>query len=297
MDKSNKNGESDFYDLNNDINEQEIAELKKHVTEVCNKKPRPRKYAKLPHNKNELRQTLKNNSPAKNIDYLLRVLDDELEQPFYKMDSDFVDALVDLIKEEQEREKGFCEKSQHTAKAKSMAKKTGVILTMVVIMLSITIPTIASHMKINVPSGIVTVDGDHYSIDLRGEGIAEVLENDGFENFVLPEALLDEAAKVYNYNSSDNADICDMYEFDFDWKNIKGHCYIQKFTDKLPNSAKQTKATANFENVTEIQKDNYSVLVFGNDEISYIYYITGSSIYDISLDCGYKSAYKIAETI
>ena len=84
---------------------------------------------------------------------------------------------------------------------------------------------------------------------------------------------------------------------DFGNKDFTGTITINKYNDDYDFAIGQNFANEDFEDFEQINKNNIEILVIGDNETSYIYYIVDNMEYSILLNCDYSVAYNIAKTL
>lgn len=217
------------------------------------------------------------------------ILNEELDKSADEMDTDLVDLCLEALSTVDQ-------KQLNKKKRKLNFTKLLVAAIIFVLLVGIGIPVCARFFSINVPEGIVSFYDDCFSIDIsKDEGVSDILaqlQQDGVSDAVLPKVIFSPDTVVSDYHSgSDNS--IDV-EFSFTNGDIYGYVSLKNYDDL---GFDNDKATVEFEKVNEFNVNGNSVLVFGNNEFSYIYYCKDGIAYDISVNCDYETACQIAKTI
>ncbi len=219
------------------------------------------------------------------------ILNDELDKSPEEMDTDLVDLCLDALNTVDE---------EKVNKRKRKIKIGRILLAAVIFItaVGICIPVCAKFFNIHVPEGIVTFYGDYFYVDISNEsGIKDIsarLQRDGLDDVVLPETMFDPETLITDYNYENNSN--PKFEFSFKNDNVNGYVMIEKY-DEYDFFSGKGKVSSEFENVEYFDVNGISVLVFGNDDQSFIYYAVDKIDYSIFLNCDYKTACQIAKTL
>lgn len=236
------------------------------------------------------------------------MLDEELAKPPEEMDTELVDLCLDALdgKFDNIPENTVDDNTaDNDCDAKSKNKKRVkigrvlLIAAIVAIILGLSVTAGAKFLSIDASDDVVQYSADGFSVNLKNsnnDDILSVLENDGLSNIVLPAEITDGTYKISNYNLDTNDKNAIKYTFDICSDKLGiGRVSIRLYDDKFEFSNGKMKVNSDFENVVQIDKNNYSIIVFGDNEDSYIYYIIDNIEYSISFDTEFSTAYDIAK--
>lgn len=229
---------------------------------------------------------------------LMEMIDEELAKDPDEMDTDLIDLCLDALDGKFDDDE-IRQMNQRNKRKRMKISKLLLIAAIIVIILGISIPVGAKYLDLNVAAGVIGVTGDHFSVDMHGsnssENVVSKLESENL-NPVIPNELLKGEYTFDNYRYYDDS-CCKTYAFDFKNKDVSGTITICSYPDVFDFASGKNFADNEFEHFKQITQNGNEILVFGDDETSYIYYIIDNAEYDIILDCDYSTAYNIAETL
>lgn len=248
------------------------------------------------------------------------IMDEELAKPPEEMNTDLVDICLDAldgkfddIQETADENEVEAENEAETeneaaeddciAKSKNKKKvKIGralLIAAIVALILGISITVGAKYLNIDASDDVVQYSDDSFNVNLKNnsiDNITSVLEQDGLSNIVLPTEITDGTYDVSNYNYDDSEQLVLTCNFDLSSNSLgTGHISIKHYNENFEFSAGIRKFNSEFQNVKQIDKDDYTIIVFGDDETSFIYYIINNDEYSINFDTDFSTAYEIAK--
>lgn len=236
------------------------------------------------------------------------MLDEELAKPPEEMDTDLVDLCLDALDGKFDNiPDSTADKisADNDCDAKSKNKKRVkigrilLIAAIVALILGLSVTAGAKFLSIDASEDVVQYSDDGFNVNLKNntsDDIISVLGNDGLNNIVLPAEITDGTYKVSNYYLDLSDENIPKYNFDiFSDTNRIGKVSIRAYINNFDFSNGNRKVDSDFQNVMQIDKDNYTVLVFGDDKDSYIYYIIDNFEYSISFDADFSTAYEIAK--
>lgn len=244
-------------------------------------------------NKEILYEILKSKSEKLSAAEIESIMNEELDKSTSTMDTDLIDLCLEALES--------AEKEQlNKRRIRLKVSKILIAAVIFVLIIGISIPTCAKHFNVTIPKGIVTFYSECFNVDLSQkeyvDDIFSQLESNGIETATLPEMMFYPETEIYNYFVK-NLEKSNIISFDFSNTQIEGHVDIQKNPNNFDNTYLNDKATVEFENVDYIEIKGISVLVFGKDNVSCIFYRKNDIEYNITLKCNYKTAYEIAKTI
>lgn len=235
------------------------------------------------------------------------IMDEELSKVPEEMDTELIDLCADVLNRAYAEENN----SSNTEKPKSKkikARKVFLIAAILIIVLSLSLSASAKFFNIDASEKVVRFFNNHFNINLgnsntdnytvNGLKLINDLEEKGFENIVLPDALISEdySTKITTRSLEDVEQA--IIEFKNNSINIQGNISITKHTNYDDNFAVgQISMSDSFNQVKQISASGMNVLILDNDNKSVIYYIDKNIEYYITINCDFESAIEIAETI
>lgn len=236
------------------------------------------------------------------------MLDEELAKPPEEMDTDLVDLCLDALDGKFDNiPNSTADKisADNDCDAKSKNKKRVkigrilLIAAIVALILGLSVTVGAKFLSIDASEDVVQYSDDGFNVNLKNntsDDIISVLENDGLNNIVLPAEITDGTYEISNYKLNTTDEETAKYTFDINSDKFgSGNVSIRIYNDNFDFSIGERKANSDFQNVTQIDKDNYIVLVFGDDEDSYLYYLINNVEYEIVIKSDFSTAYEMAK--
>lgn len=248
-----------------------------------------------------LKKILKEKSVSFTAEELQLMIDEELEKSEEEMDTDLIDKCLDALDE-------IDEANAVVKKKRIKLRKALLIAAIVAIVLSIAIPVCAKYLHINASADVVKQFDDYFDVDLTEkssaddeiEDITQSLKKAGIEEIVLPMEILNDDYEKYDFYVDDLNEFTKNISFVSSNGNMNCNTSIFCYLNNENLSLGQFKADNVFEHVSQLDIVDTDVLVFsknGENDISYICYISGDYEYNIALNCDFEEAEKIAETI
>lgn len=255
------------------------------------------------------------------------LMDAEVEKPEAEMDTELVDMCAAILAKAYNP--GFEEgkpaqmyrpwedekipATENTADAKPGKKKTVpfkrilLVAAVLVLVFAVALPVGAKMFGNNASDGIVRFYSDFFKINLNKDEPTTSVQNDAvsemiinsLDTFILPEVLLsDKYEKTAYLEQKDYVTIFYVNLLNSD-KNISGTIMITQYksTDHNMTNGQVNVPDNSFRYFKELLIDSQKVIVFGNNEKSYINYSDGATNYEISLICDFDTMVSIAETI
>lgn len=227
---------------------------------------------------------------------LWEMIDEELAKDPSEMDTDLVDLCLDALDGKFDDE----EIERINTRKRLRPGKILLVAAVIVLILGISLPVCAKHLNLNTGEGVVHYTGDHFNVNMvssqNSVDVLSQLKNEDI-NAVIPNELLKSEYVYDNYQMDTGNSDCKVYYVEFDNKNIDGSITINNYADDYIFAAGRNYTDGDFENIEQINKSGIDILVFGDDETSYIYYVIENNEYNIALTCDYSTAYNIAETL
>lgn len=227
---------------------------------------------------------------------LWEMIDEELAKDPSEMDTDLVDLCLDALDGKFDDE----EIRQLNSRKRLRPGKILLVAAVIVLILGISLPVCAKHLNLNTGEGVVNYTGDYFKVNMTSsQNSVDVLSKLESENInaVIPNELLKSECVFDNYQIDESNADCKVYYVEFEIKETKGSITINNYVDDYDFLIGKNLADEDFENFEQITKNGIEVLVFGDKETSYIYYIVDNIEYSIVLVCDYSTAYNIAETL
>lgn len=227
---------------------------------------------------------------------LWEMIDEELAKDPSEMDTDLVDLCLDALDGKFDDE----EIRQLNSRKRLRPGKILLVAAVIVLILGISLPVCAKHLNLNTGEGVVNYTGDHFKVNMTSSqnsvDVLSKLENENI-NAIIPNELLKSEYIYDNYRVHNDSNEFKTYAVDFGNKDFAGTITINKYNDDYDFLNGQNFANEDFEDFEQITKNNIEILVFGDNETSYIYYIVDNMEYSILLNCDYSVAYNIAKTL
>lgn len=248
------------------------------------------------------------------------IMDEELAKPPEEMNTDLVDICLDALDgkfddiqetadeneveaENEAKTENEADEDDCIAKSKNKKKvKIGralLIAAIVALILGISITVGAKYLNIDASDDVVQYSDDSFNVNLKNnsiDNITSVLEQDGLSNIVLPTEITDGTYKVTDYSFDDSDKEILKYNFDIS-SNDFGivHIVINLYKNNSDFYIGERKVSTEFENIKQIDKGDYTVIVFGDEEDSFIYYIIDDIEYSLNFNTDFSTAYEIAK--
>lgn len=227
---------------------------------------------------------------------LWEMIDEELAKDPSEMDTDLVDLCLDALDGKFDDE----EIRQLNSRKRLRPGKILLVAAVIVLILGISLPVCAKHLNLNTGEGVVNYTGDYFKVNMTSSqnsvDVLSKLENENI-NAIIPNELLKSEYIYDNYRVHNDSNEFKTYAVDFGNKDFAGTITINKYNDDYDFLNGQNFANEDFEDFEQITKNNIEILVFGDNETSYIYYIVDNMEYSILLNCDYSVAYNIAKTL
>ncbi len=227
---------------------------------------------------------------------LWEMIDEELAKDPSEMDTDLVDLCLDALDGKFDDE----EIERINTRKRLRPGKILLVAAVIVLILGISLPVCAKHLNLNTGEGVVHYTGDHFNVNMvssqNSVDVLSQLENEDV-NAVIPNELLKSGYVYDNYQIDESNADCKVYYVEFESKDVNGSVTIKNYTDDYDFLIGKNLADEDFENFEQITRNGIEILVFGDKETSYIYYVVDNIEYGIVLVCDYSTAYNIAETL
>lgn len=227
---------------------------------------------------------------------LWEMIDEELAKDPSEMDTDLVDLCLDALDGKFDDE----EIERINTRKRLRPGKILLVAAVIVLILGISLPVCAKHLNLNTGEGVVHYTGDHFNVNMvssqNSVDVLSQLENEDV-NAVIPNELLKSGYSFDNYQIDTANPDCKVYYVEFEDKKLNGSIKMSCYSDDCVFAIGKNLADEDFENFEQISKNGIDILVFGDKETSYIYYVVDNIEYSIVLVCDYSTAYNIAETL
>lgn len=227
---------------------------------------------------------------------LWEMIDEELAKDPSEMDTDLVDLCLDALDGKFDDE----EIERINTRKRLRPGKILLVAAVIVLILGISLPVCAKHLNLNTGEGVVHYTGDHFNVNMvssqNSVDVLSQLENEDV-NAVIPNELLKSEYVYDNYQVDYKNSNYKTYYVEFEDKKLNGSIKITCYSDDSTFAIGKNLADEDFENFEQISKNGNDILVFGDKETSYIYYIIDNTEYNILLECDYSTACNIAKTL
>ena len=237
------------------------------------------------------------------------IMDEELSKSPEDMDTELIDICVDIIDREFSKENTASKPKKAKAK-KFKARRILLIAAILIILLALSISVSAKFLNIDASEKVVQFVNNHFIVNLSNDNtdadnyydnsleLINVLNEKGFENVILPVALISEDYSVkINILSLENIE---KTTIDFNGDSMDFSCTInitKHISDDDSFTIGQSSVSNLYNQVKHISVNGIDILVFSDEINSYIYYVDKNIEYDIYINCDFDSAVEIAETI
>lgn len=241
------------------------------------------------------------------------IMDEELSKAPEDMDTELVDLCIDILDRECSKENAASESKNQKIK-KLKVRKALLVAAILIIVMGLSVSACAKFLNIDASEKIVQFVNNHFVVNLGNTDTDETTDTDnyngnslelinelndkGFENIILPAALISEdySTKI-DVHSVENIEKATV-GFKSNSTDISGTISITKYTngDDLFEIG-QMSMSDSYNQVKQISANGMDVLVFNDDANSIIYYIDNNIEYYITLNCDFDLAIEIAETI
>ncbi len=255
------------------------------------------------------------------------LMDAEVEKPEAEMDIELVDMCAAILAKaynpgfEEDKpaqmyrpwEDEATPATDRTANAKTDKKKVVslkrvlLVAAVLVVVFSFALPAGARLFISDELSGVIELCKDFFKINLNKDEPTTVGSNDlinqmildSLNTLMLPEALLSDEYKKDVQTKQNEYMTTILVSVNSAKQDISGLITITQFKSADHNMTNgQVNVPENtFEQFKELQIDGQKIIVFSNDEKSYINYSDGATNYQVSLICDFDTMVSIAETI
>lgn len=269
--------------------------------------------------KSTLLDTLKSKSMTLSLEEIQEIMDEELNKNPEEMDAELIDLCADVLDKAYfgtEESTALQEETQNNEKTKTRTKriklgKIFLVAAVIVILFSIALPVSAKYVHNEASEKIVQFFSNHFKIDLRGSNqnainhsdenidLIKNLEDAGFDEIILPSALLEDNYSKDNINISDDEMLLSaVIDFKID-KNITGYIGITKHkTEKSNDLLGQGDISEQFDSAKQISVNGMDVIIFSSENESFIRYVDNNTEYTIDLgNCDLDTSIEIVKTL
>ncbi|MCH5170579.1 MAG: DUF4367 domain-containing protein [Oscillospiraceae bacterium] len=237
------------------------------------------------------------------------IMDEELSKTPDEMDTELIDICADILDKEYSKENAEPKANNQKAK-KFKVGKVLLIAAILIVILGLSLSASAKFLNIDASEKVVKFVNNHFHVDLGNENTDEGnyssnglelisdLNDYGFENITLPNALLsEEYSTKININSLENIERATV-AFKSNSTNINGSIYITMHRNNNDSFAiGQSSVSDLYNQVKQISVNGIDLLIFSDNTTSLIFYIDKNIEYRIDINCDFDSAVEIAETI
>ncbi|MBQ7100514.1 MAG: hypothetical protein IJN81_02695 [Clostridia bacterium] len=241
-------------------------------------------------------------------------MDSEIEKPEDEMDTELIDMCATVLakaynsgfnKDEQpEMYRPWEEKSKpvkRSVRFKHVVAAAAILVLVCVIALS------AGAKLFDSPSLPIRFYANYFRLMLNNDeptteapnGTQAPTPPDNLDAFMLPEALLSDEYEKQIKTEQDETMITTWISVNNTQANITGLVTITQFksTDHDMTNGQVNVPDNTYRNLKQLTIDGKEIVVFNNEEKSYINYSDDTTNYQISLNCDFDTMVSIAETI
>ncbi|MCH5191525.1 MAG: DUF4367 domain-containing protein [Oscillospiraceae bacterium] len=237
------------------------------------------------------------------------ILDEELSKAPDEMDTEIIDICVDILDREYSKENAASKPKKQKIK-KFKARRVLLIAAILILALVLSISAGAKFLNIDASEKVVRFMNNHFNVNFgdkntdadnyfdNGLELINYLNDYGFENVVLPSALInDDYSMKINTFSLENIEKA-FIEFKSYSTNVQGDFSITKYSNSNDLfTIGQGSMSDTYDQVKQIFVNGIDVLIFNSNNNSMIYYIDSNIEYYITINCDFDLAIEIAETI
>ncbi len=255
------------------------------------------------------------------------LMDSEVEKPEDEMDTELVAMCADILakaynpgfeegKPKQMYRPWEDEKTpaaESTANVKPFKKKAVtfrralLVAAVLVLAFAVALPVCATLFDSKASDGIIQFYSDFFKINLNKDEPATVSESDtvnlkitdSLDSFMLPEAILSDDYEKSVRSEQNEYLTTTWVDVKNTEQNISGTVTVYQYKNAEHNMTNgQVNIPGNsYRYFKEILIDGKDIIVFGDDEKSYIIYSNDATNYEITLTCDFETTVSIAETI
>lgn len=239
------------------------------------------------------------------------MMDEELSKDPDEIDTEFISICADVINRAHAEEDKRIEQEEKLKAKKIKARKVLLIAAILILVLSLSLSASAKLFNIDASEKVVRFFNNHFNVNLgnaktdadgytdNGLELISNLEEKGFENIVLPAALISEDYST-KINTLREGNVEQAYiDFKSNSTDFNGNIIITNHVNSEDNfTIGQVSVPDVYNQVKQIKVNGIDVLVFSDETTSYIYYIDKNIEYHMHiLNCDFDSTVRIAETI
>ena len=241
---------------------------------------------------------------------LNKIIDEEMEKSEEEMDTELIEYCLDKLSKleaetpDTEEKKGNGDSNGKHIKLKF--KKVIAVAAAIAVLLVGTLSVSAVVFDVNLFDGIVELYNDYIRINfdktddkadeyqLLGTELAKELADNGFDEVLLPEAILSDEFKITNIEY-ESGEFMNSANITFKYKNKFVSLDITKYTiDEIVPDVEFLNVTSDIE---KLEIGNTAVYCFMQDDATAITYRDGLSIYFIQIPLNLDEAIEFAKTI
>lgn len=260
-------------------------------------------------NKITLLEILKTKPFSFTLREIEEIMDEELSESPENMDTELIDLCVDILDRAYSKENDESKPNKPKIQ-KIKARKVFLIAAILILVLSLSISVSAKFFNIDASEKVVQFINNHFNVNLgnantdaddytdNGLELINNLNENGFENIVLPDALISEDCSMKITTFSGEAIEQVSIAFNSNSSDINGTIDITKYASSNDIFVVgQGSVPGSYNQVKQVLVSGIDILIFNTDTNSIIYYIDKNIEYHIHINCNFDSAVKIAETI
>lgn len=254
-------------------------------------------------NTNILKKILTEKSVSFSEKELRNIIDEELKKDEKEMDVELIDQCLDLLNDST--------KNNLKLKKKSLIKAKRLLLIAVIaaLLLCIAVPVGAKFINIDTTDNIVKYCIDHFKIDMSKENLNNYADTESLKNqnnlskLILPTGLLQNEYTIKDFKNEKIRETLDNISFNIESGEINCCVIINNYNNvnnvnEYENFAGKFIVPNDYNNFKQLEVNSLDVLVYGNDDVSSIYYCNEGSEYIISLsECDFDNAVSLAKTL
>lgn len=269
---------------------------------------------------NTLKKILQEKSMCFTVSEVQQMMEEELQKSPEIMDTELVDLCLEVLEKAENAPEADIVSHTDIKEPKGKSPKTikiarALLIAAVVVALVVAaIPVSAKFVHSDASDEIVQYVNDHFRVDLRGgqsnadesanknaDLVAQFNEN-GVDPVILPACFLDGTSYVCSdvkVSQNDDAFSITTADISSTSNDLYGTIGITVYK---ANDAMSIFGVSDFsdqyDSVKQLTVNDMDILVFGNLNEAFIYYVDGNKEYEITLqNCAFEQAVQIAQTI
>ncbi len=249
--------------------------------------------------------TLKSKSMLLSSKEIQAIMDEELAKDPAEMDAELVDLCVNALSRSAQADSSVLNNKGKRVRF----NKALLIAAVIIVSICIAFPATAKFVRQDASTDYVQYSKDHFKMNLQGKNntsknsaqansLTNILNQNGFDNVVLPKILLNQNYYEDDIRINDN-EFMITADFDIEIDDITGYVLITKYkNDNITDTIGQMEFGQEYDTVKKIDSNGLNVFVFSYKKRTTIVYLNDNVEYEIHLNnCEAELGEIIAEAI